>query len=99
MLVILLISMTHEFWSIRVGQSLICAEERSQSDIIIAGHFDPNPILFERGAELHRAGFASRAGPTDPISSGTDQPESWYRPLIDQSKKHEPRRYGQENQS
>jgi hypothetical protein len=60
-LVILLISMRHDFWSMRIGQSLVCTEELGQSDIILVENLDPpDYLLFERATELHKAGFASR---------------------------------------
>jgi hypothetical protein len=58
--VILIISVTREFWTMRIGQSLICTEQMGYSDIILVESIDPDYLLFERAAILHKAGFASR---------------------------------------
>jgi hypothetical protein len=61
MLVILLLSVTREFWMLKIGQSLVCTEEISPSDVILVENFDPPTYLvFERAAALHKAGFAAR---------------------------------------
>ena len=60
MLVMLIISVTHEFWSMRIGQSLICTEQMAQSDLILVENIDPDYLLFERAETLHKAGFAAR---------------------------------------
>jgi hypothetical protein len=80
MLVILLMAMTQRFWSLQVGQSLVCQEEFGQSDIILVENFNPDSLLFARAAELHKAGLAPRilvpvqASPDpekpDPVSKG-----------------------------
>lgn len=62
----LLIAMTSEFWTSMVGESLICTEQRSASDVILVENFDPTYIVFERAAALHKAGLAPRVlVPTD----------------------------------
>jgi hypothetical protein len=43
-----------------IGQSLVCAEEMSPSDVILVENFDPHYLVFERAAALHKAGFAAR---------------------------------------
>ncbi len=60
MLVILLVSVTRGFWILKIGQSLVCTEEMSLSDVILVENFDPNYLVFERAAALHKAGFAAR---------------------------------------
>src|SRR5437867_10885464 len=60
-LVILTVSATQGFWVSRIGQSLVSTEEIRQSDIILVENYDnPDFQLFERAAELRRAGVASR---------------------------------------
>ena len=66
MLVMLLVSVTHGFWMLRIGQSLVCTEEISPSDVILVENFDPHYLVFERAAALHKAGLAARVLiPTD----------------------------------
>jgi hypothetical protein len=60
MLVIFLVSVTHGFWSLWVGQSLVCAEEIRPSDILLVENFDPSYLVFERAAALRKAGWAPR---------------------------------------
>src|SRR5262245_21551465 len=55
-----LISVTREFWSRRVAQSLICTEQIGHSDLIIVDNLAPEYLLFERAAALHKAGLAAR---------------------------------------
>jgi len=60
MLVVLILSVTREFWSKRIGQSLVCTEQLSQSDLILVENVDQDYLLFERAAALHKAGFGAR---------------------------------------
>jgi hypothetical protein len=60
MLVMLLVSVTRGFWMLKIGQSLVCTEEMSPSDVILVENFDPHYLVFERAAALHKAGFAAR---------------------------------------
>jgi hypothetical protein len=48
-------------WRLKIGQSLVCSEEVARSDLILVENFDPDYLVFERAAELQRAGLASRA--------------------------------------
>jgi hypothetical protein len=52
--------MTHRFWLLRIGQSLVCTEEISPSDVILVENFALDYLVFERAATLHKAGFAAR---------------------------------------
>jgi hypothetical protein len=66
MLVMLLVSVTRGFWMLKIGQSLVCTEEVSPSDVILVENFDPHYLVFERAAALHKAGLAVRVlVPTD----------------------------------
>jgi hypothetical protein len=77
---ILLVSVTREFWMLRIGQSLVCTEEMRPSDVILVENFSPAYLVFERAAALHQAGLAARIlVPTgasrdpesaDPVSQG-----------------------------
>src|SRR5262249_28358448 len=80
MLVMLLVSVTREFWMLQIGQSLVCTEEVGPSDVILVENFNPHYLVFERAAALHKAGLAVRvlvptdasSDPerTDPVSRG-----------------------------
>jgi hypothetical protein len=57
----LLVSMTRGFWMLRIGQSLVCAEEMRPSDAILVENFAVSDyLIFERAAALHQAGLAAR---------------------------------------
>ena len=60
MLAMFIISVTRKFWSMRIGQSLVCTEQLSQSDLILVENVDQAYPLFERAATLHNAGFGAR---------------------------------------
>jgi len=60
MLVVLIVTVTREFWSIRIGRSLICTEHLTQSDLIVVENLDQNYLLFERAATLQKEGLAAR---------------------------------------
>jgi hypothetical protein len=55
-----MVSTTREFWMLQIGQSLVCTEEISPSDVILVENFDPDYLVFERAAALYKAGFAAR---------------------------------------
>jgi hypothetical protein len=60
-LVVLILAalLTRGFWVAQIGKSLVCAEDLSSSDmIIVESHLDSNYLLFERAAELQKAGVA-----------------------------------------
>src|SRR5262249_54056298 len=57
----LLVSVKRGFWMLRIGQSLVCAEEIRPSDIILVENFAVSDyLIFERAAALHQAGLAAR---------------------------------------
>src|SRR6266849_524305 len=58
---ILIATVTRGFWTAQIGQSLVCTEKPLPSDILLVENFNPNYLVFERAAELEKAGFASRA--------------------------------------
>ena len=57
---LLVLSVTRNFWSTSIGRSLTCTEKIGRSDIILVDNVDPDYLLFERAATLHKAGVASR---------------------------------------
>jgi len=58
--VMLAASVTRSFWLMKIGQSLTCTEQVSRSDVIVVENLDPDYLLFERAASVHKAGFARR---------------------------------------
>jgi hypothetical protein len=60
LLVVLLVVATHALWVPAIGHSLVCAADVVPSDVIVIENFDPNYVLFERAAALHKAGLAPR---------------------------------------
>jgi len=60
-IVIFIVILTRESWTARIAGSLVCAGAPQPSDIILLENFDPNYLVFERAAELEKAGFAPRA--------------------------------------
>ena len=78
--VILIVSVTRGVWIPRIGQSLVCPEEIGQSDLILVENFDPNYLVFERAAELHKAGFASRVLVPTQVSTEPEKPDK--RPYL-----------------
>src|SRR2546427_8947114 len=70
----LLVSVTRGFWMLRIGRSLVCAEEMRPSGVILVENFAGSGyLIFERAAALHRAGLAARV--LIPIEASRD-PES-----------------------
>jgi hypothetical protein len=60
LLLLLLGSVTHRFWTLRIGQNLMCPEEIAPSDIILVENFEPDYLVFKRAAAFQLAGVASR---------------------------------------
>jgi hypothetical protein len=74
-LVILIVYVMRGVWTLRIGQGLVCPEGIGQSDLILVENFDPNYLVFERAAELHKAGFASRVLVPTQVSPDPEEPE------------------------
>ena len=53
-------------WFAGAGQQLVCREQVTAADALLIDNFDPDYLLFERAAELRRAGMASRVFVADP---------------------------------
>src|SRR5262249_28374740 len=75
MLVIVIVFVTRGVWVSRIGQSLVCPEGIGQSDLILAGDFDPDYLVFERATGLHKAGFAPRVLIPAQVSPHPEQPD------------------------
>src|SRR5262245_59598829 len=61
LIVLIVIAMTTRgVWTTWIGRSLVCTDTPRPSDIMLLENFDPNYLVFERAAELKKAGFASR---------------------------------------
>src|SRR5215471_13119763 len=78
--IMLMATMTRGFWAPRLAESLVCKGAPLPSDIVLVENFDPTYLVFERAAELERAGLAPRAlvpvqisndtGSANPVSKG-----------------------------
>src|SRR5262245_45502090 len=60
LLSMLLVSVTRGFWMLKIGQSLVCTEEIRPSDVLLVENFNPDYLVFERAAALHKMGLAAR---------------------------------------
>jgi hypothetical protein len=58
--VVLTGALTRELWIGTIGWSLVCMRDIAPSDVILVENFDPDYLLFERAAELEKAGRAQR---------------------------------------
>ena len=58
---VFLLPLTQGIWAPRLGNSLVCTEQIRHVDAILLENFDPNYPVFERAAELRRAGMGARA--------------------------------------
>ena len=52
--------LTHGWWTVAVARSLVCDANAAPSDAILVENFDSDYLVFERAANLRRAGFAPR---------------------------------------
>jgi len=59
-ILIVAIAATQTWWAAGIEQGLACARELAPSDVIVIENFDPTYVLFERAAELEKAGLAPR---------------------------------------
>jgi hypothetical protein len=59
--VVLAAVLTRGYWMAAIAGSLVCTQAVAPSDLILVENFDPSYLIFERAAELARAGFAPRA--------------------------------------
>jgi hypothetical protein len=65
---------THRFWTLRIGQNLVCPEEIAPSDIILVENFEPDSLVFKCVAALQLAGVASRVFVLVPASRDPVRP-------------------------
>jgi hypothetical protein len=71
---LLLTSLTRGVWVPGIGRSLACTETIDRADAILVDNFEENYLLFERAAELQKAGMGPRVlVPTD-MSSDSGRP-------------------------
>ena len=56
----LILTVTRQFWVIRIGQSLVCTEQLSRSDLILVENLDQEYLLFEEAATLQKQGLGAR---------------------------------------
>ena len=70
----LFVLLTRGFWIPLVGRSLICTEQIGHVDAILVENFDLNYLLFERAAEIHKAGLGARVLVPTQASSNPQTP-------------------------
>jgi len=72
MLVVVILTgiVTRGFWVSQIGRSLVCAEDLSPSHVILVENSDPNYLLYERAAELEKAGIAPKT--LVPVEASSD---------------------------
>ena len=58
--VVLLVWATRTFWTMKLGQSLVCQEQIAPSDALLVENFDPEYVVFERAAALQRKGVGDK---------------------------------------
>jgi hypothetical protein len=51
---------TRGFWTVKIGESMICQEQISRSDALLLENFDPDYLVFERAAALQKKGIAAK---------------------------------------
>ena len=52
--------LTSGWWTVAVADSLVCENDAAPSDAILIENFDFDYLLFERAAQMRRAGLAAR---------------------------------------
>ena len=60
-LAVVAVAATRDLWLSRIAASLVCTQSVAPSDVIVVENFDPSYVVFERAAELQKAGVAPRA--------------------------------------
>src|SRR2546425_926174 len=73
-LVVLAGGLTRGRWLAAIGYSLVCGEDVAFSDVILVENFDPDYRLFERAADLQRAGWSSRILVPTPAAFDSEEP-------------------------
>src|SRR5215471_6767193 len=58
--VVLTVWATRSFWTMKLGQSLVCREQSAPGDALLLENFDPEYLVFERAAVLQRKGVADK---------------------------------------
>jgi hypothetical protein len=66
--------LTHGWWTVAVARSLVCEANPAPSDAILVENFDNDYLVFERAADLRRAGLAPRVLVPVLAQSGTAEP-------------------------
>src|SRR5215831_448842 len=51
---------TRSFWTLKLGQSLVCQEQFGHSDALLLENFDPEYLVFERAAALQNKAVAEK---------------------------------------
>jgi len=61
LLLVIAFASTRKIWSLKLAQSLVCAETSGPSDALLLENFDSDYLVFERAEALRRAAVAPRA--------------------------------------
>ena len=51
---------TRNYWTVKLGESLVCSGNPPPSDALLLENFDPDYLLFERARNLLMSGIASK---------------------------------------
>ena len=70
LLPLVLVTATRGFWTVKVGESLVCTQSVAPSDALLLENFDPDYLVFESARNLRKIGVASRI--LVPVRTGTD---------------------------
>lgn len=82
--VVLTGALTHALWLPSIGQSLVCAGDGAAADVVLVENFDPDYRLFERAAELQRAGLLTKVlVPTPTVSIDSTEPNPVARGTVE----------------
>lgn len=72
--VITALCLTSGSWTRGIARSLVCDASRAPSDAILVDNLEPDYLLFERAAQMRRAGLASRVLVPIQADPGTHNP-------------------------
>ena len=75
-LVIVALWLASGWWTLAIARSLVCDASLAPSDAILVENFDPDYLLFERAAQLRRAGLAARVLVPIRTDPGTQEPNA-----------------------
>jgi hypothetical protein len=71
---VLLLWASRGWWTVSIGRSLVCEADGAHSDALLVENFDVDYLVFERAADLRRAGVAPRVIVPVETDAGTSRP-------------------------